>query len=812
MGHLYDDVKVSMRLLMKSKGFALVAILLLACGIGLNMSVFAIANCALFRPMQGVKDPKTLALIGRTQNGSGFDNTSWATYSQLRRGSRLFADLAAFSVRPFSLAVDGRTERLMGGEVSENYFDTVGVKPAFGRLFRRDEGQKAKEDTVAVLSYSYWQAQFGGDRSLVGKSVLVNGHPFTIVGIAEPGFRGHEIRQGDIWVLFPTTALFSGSDEFLQRYDYSMLTMVGRLKSGIDVKATQQEVRAIFDGLQRRFPRELEHQGMRVTAYHPLGQADAREIAIQVFSVFGALCALVLLSVCANLGGVILARALARQREFAIRLSLGAGRWQIIRQMLVEASLLTLSGAALGMTIAVWIGDLFMTSLPFDGFTVSLNLSPDWRALLILVGLCVFSILSFVALPVWQTTRLNLQIVLKGGEGSVVSQKSWAREGLVFVQVFVCVVLLSGAALLGKTLWNLNQVDLRMKPDHLLSVAIHPGLNGYNAPAAKDLFRRLQERLTTMPGVVSATSTAMLPLSGGGIGIGGLHGGSIDKKMPLQSDVSIVGPRYLETMGIPILRGRDIRDSDSANSQQVTVLNETIARKFFGDEEPVGRSIFLIDEGKSRPLLVVGLARDSAYRMLGEEKRSMFFVPAQQQDSSRQTFLVRTKSEPMALLEPVKKVIAELDPNLPIYDIKTMQAQLDSASWPWRAMSIVAVIAGSLAALIAVVGLFGLISWTVTRRIREIGLKMALGADNKVILRETVWRGARSAILAAVSGFAVSLLLAGQLKEFLFGLDPRDPLLFLSLAAGFALVIAAAIFGPARRALRISPLEALRYE
>ncbi len=812
MGHLYDDVKVSLRLLMKSKGFSLVSILLLAFGIGMNMSIFAIANCALFRPMQGVKDPETLALVGRTQNGQGFDNTSWATYAELRKGSHLFADLAAYDMRPFSLAVDGRTERLMGGQVSENYFETLGVKPALGRLFRRDEGQKAKEDTVAILSYSYWQSQFGGDRSLVGKSVVVNGHPFTIIGIAEAGFRGHEIRQGDMWVLLPTTALFSGSDEFMRRYDYSQIVMVGRLQPGVDVKASQQEIKAIFGGVQRRFPRELENQGMRVTPYHPLGQADIREVAIQVFSVFGVLCSLVLLSVCANLGGVVLARALARQREFAIRLSLGAGRWQIIRQMLVEASLLTFPGAALGMMIAIWVGDIFLSSLPIDGFMVSLNLTPDWRALLMLAALCTFSVLSFVALPVWQTTRLNLQIVLKGGEGSVASQRSWAREGLVFVQVFVCVILLSGAALLGKTLWNLNQVDLRMLPDHLLSVAVHPGLNGYKTVAAKDLFRRITERLAAMPGVVSATSTMMLPLSGGGIGIGALHGGNIEKKNPLSSDVSIVGPRYLETLGIPILRGRDIKDSDTANSQQVTVLNETIARRIFGDAEPVGRSIFLMDEGKSRPLLVVGLARDSAYRTLGEEKRSMFFVPAQQQDSSRQNFLVRTKGEPMALLEPVKKAIAEFDPNLPIYDIRTMQAQLDTAAWPWRAMSIVAVIAGSLAALIAIVGLFGLIAWTVTRRIREIGLTMALGADNKVILRETVWRGARSAIFAAVIGFAVSLLLAGQLKEFLFGMNPRDPLLFLSLALGFALVVAAAIFGPARRALRISPLEALRHE
>ncbi len=811
MSALLSDARVSLRLLLKTKGFAVVSILLLAFGIGMNMTLFTIANCALFKPMTGVKHADMLAVVGRTQSGRGFDNTSWATYSDLRKGSQLFSDLAAFDLRPFSLAVDGRTERLMGAEVSENYFDTLGVKPSSGRLFRRDEGQKAGEDPVAVLSHTYWQSHFGSDLTLIGKSVQVNGHPFTIIGIAEKGFRGHEVRQGDLWVLIPTTTLFSNSTDLLNRYDFSLLVMVGRLKPNIDPRAAQREMDALFAGIQKAHPKEMKDQGIRVTPYHPLGQADIRDLAIQVFGVFGVLASLVLLSVCANLGGVVLARAMARQREFAVRLSLGATRFHLMRQMLVEAAMLTIPGALLGLLISAWIGDLFLTSLPIDAFTVQLDTVPDWRSLTVFMALCLFSILSFVTLPLWQTMRSNLQPALKSGENAVGLRKSWVREGLVFVQVFVSVVLLSGAGLLGMTLWNLSSVDLNMKPDHLLSVSINPRLNGYKDAASQDLYTRLQQRLESMPGIVSVSSTAMLPLAGGGLGIGSLYGGAIPKEDPIFSDASVVGPRYLETIGMSLLRGRDFQSSDTKNSQPVVILNQIFARKFFGDQDPIGRYLYLKDEA-IKAMLVVGVAANASYRSIGESPRDMFFVPVRQFDFGQQSFLIRTRYAPLTMLDPVKAAISSLDPNLPVYDPKTMEMQLDQAAWPWRAMGLVAITSSALAALIAFVGLFGLIAWTVARRTREIGLKMALGAANKTILQETIWRGARAAIFAAITGFAFSLLAAGQLSEFLVGVNPRDPLLFLGIAFGFTLVVAAAILAPARRALTISPMEALRYE
>lgn len=812
MGVLYGDAKVSLRLIFKAKGFALVSILLLGLGIGLNMTLFSVANSVLFRPMTGVKEAEGLAMIGRTNNGRGFDNTNWPVYSELRKGSQLFSELAAYDLRAFSLAVDGRTERLSGSEVTENYFSTLGVQPAMGRLFRPDEGQKPGADPVAVLSYSYWKSRFGGDPKLVGKAVRVNGHPFTIIGIAEEGFRGHEIRQGDMWILLPTTTIFSGSDEFMRNFKWSQLLVVGRLKPGVTHSAAQQELQAIFQGLQRRHPVELENRGLRVTQYHPLGQPHIRDLAVRVFGVFGILCSLILLSVCANLGGVVLARALARQREFAIRLSLGAGRWQLVRQMLVEAMLLTVPGALLGLVLASWTGDVFLSSLPVDGFTVKLDLSPDWRSLSVFAALNLFSLLSFVTPPMWQSLRVSLQPMLKGGEGSVSAQSSWIREALVFVQVFACVVLLCGAALLGKTLWNLNQVDLNMKPDHLLSVAIHPGLNGYKTVATKALFSRVQQGIEALPGVVSATSSAVLPLSGREVGLGPVHGGKLMQQQAFPFAVNLVGPRYFETMGIPLLRGRDIDASDLENSQKVAVINQAMAEQFFGESEAVGKSIFLESDAVLQPLLVVGIAANSSFRDLSETPKPMYFVPVQQYDFKQQSFLIRTHGDPLSLLESVRKTIAGFDPNLPLFEVKTMEDQVESAAWPWKAMSLVSVAASGIAAAIAFVGLFGVIAWTVARRTREIGLKLALGASSSSILRETIWRGARSAILASGIGLGFSLLAAGQLGEFLVGVDPHDPLIFLSIAIGFTLVIALAVFAPARKALHISPMDALRHE
>jgi predicted permease len=808
-----NDATAAVRSLGKSKGFALAAILLLTLGIALNLTVFGIANSALFQAQPGVRDPKSLALIGRTDNGRGFDNTSWAAFEELRNGARLFEGIAASDPKPFAFGYGPSTVRVMGASVSSNYFAVLGVKALQGRVLDPSLGWTPGKDKHVVLSHRFWMNELGGDAKYVNAEVTVNGQPFTVIGVAEPGFRGHElVRNADMWVATPAIQGGALTSPFYTRADFSALTMVGRLRNGVSRRAGEQELQAIFDGFRRKHAKEIEGQGVVANAYTPLANAEIEDIATKVFAVFGALTGLVLLSVCANLAGLVLARSVARQRETAIRLSLGASRWDVIRQMLAEGFALALPAGALGLLLSFWIGEFYLQGLHVDAFRVDLNLTPTALSYAYLAGLLCFAVLSFTFFPAWQATRLDLETALRAGGAAIGGTRTWMRESLVFVQVFVSVLLLAGAALLGQTLLHLSGVDTRMKPDHLLTLAVEPGQSTATQEKQQQFFVQLRERILAIPGVLEASSMAMPPLAGGGMGLGRIHGGSIEKAKATGSDSNIVGPRFFETVGMPILRGRGIGEQDTAKAQRVAVLNETLARRMFGDADAIGQTLYLTDEAEPVAYTVVGLVADGRYRDLTEKPRTMFYVSSQQVPFGRQHLAIRTQGDPLALVEPVRRAVASLDPNLPVFDVKTMETRVSEAALPWKILSMAAIGSGTIAALIAAVGLVGLIAWNVARRTREIGLKLALGAPAGRLLGEVLLRGLRVSLVALLCGLAVAYAVAPLLGEYLFRVNPRAPGLYLGIALGVAMALGLAAWIPARRSTLISPMEALRHE
>jgi predicted permease len=808
-----SDVKAAVRSLAKAKGFVLVAILLLTLGIALNVTVFGIANSALFETQPGVRNPESLVLVGRTDNGRGFDNTSWLAYTELRKGAQLFETLAAHDVQPFSLSAGGNTIRVMGAPVSPNYFAALGVKAAAGRLLDPAAGWAPGRDEFVVVSHRFWMNQLGGDLKYVNGAVRLNGRPFTIIGVAEPEFRGHElVRKADVWVALPTAQGGSLNDPIFNDPDFSVTTMVGRLKPGASRRAAEEEAQAIFARLREKHPRQLAGQSVKANPYMPLGDENIADVAAKALATFGVLTGLVLLTVCANLAGLVLARSMARQRETAIRLSLGATRWDVCRQMLAEGLILAFPAALFGLLLSSWLGDVYLQGLQVDAFTVDLNMTPTWRTWAYLSGLMLFAVLSFTAFPAWQASRVGWDTALRSGGASIGSQKTWMRETLVFVQVFVSVILLAAAVLSGKTVLNLARVDTRMKPDHSLTMAVEPGQTGASNDAQQRFSTELRERVAALPGVVEASSMAMPPLTGGGMGLGAVYGGQVEKQKAFGSDANVVGARFFETVGMPILRGRGITAQDTEKAPPVAVLNQSLARRLFGEQEAIGQTLYIDERPRPVAYSVVGIVADGLYRDLNERPRTMFYLAAPQMPMGRIHLAIRTRGNPLEMVEAVRGAVAALNPNLPVFDIKTMETRIEEAALPWRVMSAVAVGSSIVASLIAATGLIGLIAWSVARRTREIGLKLTLGAPNAKILRETLLRGVRVSMIGMACGIAAAVALAGFVEEYLFQVEPRDPALYLAIAAGGALSLLLAAWLPARRAVRISPMEALRHE
>jgi predicted permease len=814
-----QDLRYAVRLLVRNPLFALTAVASLAIGIGANTTIFTVANALLFRPPAGIVDPGRLVDIGRSQDGEGFDNGSYPNYLDIRTRSTAFDGVYAYRLgaEPMSLGGQDGAERVFGSMVTLNYFSVLGARAVIGRVFSAIDSEQAGAAPIAVLSHSFWLRRFNGDSAVIGQTIRLNGRAFTVIGVAPPEFKGTSVLTCDLWV--PITMIGDVSP----RRSASLLTsrasvwllMGGRLKEGVSITQAQAELTAIGGALEREFPAENRGKGLRVAAPSPIPGNGAPVAAF--FAVLTGIVSIVLAIACANVAGVLLARATSRRREIAVRLAIGAGRWRLVRQLLVESMLLFLIGGAVGLALARVMTSLLVSLLPALPLPVDLALPLELRAVVFTIGLSMVAALLAGIAPALQASRAevveDLKADLLGGPG-----RQRLRNAFVVGQVAFSIVLVVAAALFAKALNKAATIDPGFDPRGLELASLDLSLAGYTEETGPVFARELIQRVRQLPGVDSAALAAMVPLGNGGMGLGGLAltGADATARRFLDADWNVVTPGYFAAMRMPLQSGRDFTDADRGGSPAVVIVNETAARRWWPNQDPIGKTLLQQVGTRAQPdatrtLLVVGVARDSKYRDLGELPRTFVYVPIAQQFLPRTTIIARSANGQRLAME-IRALIVRLNPNLPIVQAQTFENFSAVGLVPQRVAASVSGSLGLVGLLLAALGIYGVTAYMVASRTREIGVRVALGARPSAVVRMVLRQGMGLALWGAAIGLALAAAVSRLLGSLLFGVAPVDPLAFGGSALLFVLIGLVACFVPARRAARVDAMQALRHD
>jgi putative ABC transport system permease protein len=827
---LASDLRFAARMLVKSPGFSAVIVLTLGLGIGANTAIFTLLDQVMLRPLP-VAAPQELVLLdgpgtfsGHTENDHTF---SYPMYLQLRdHGGDAFSALFARFPADATLGWRGRTERVQVEAVSGNYFEALGVRPVVGRAFTPDDDRTPGGHPLVMLTHGFWTRRFASDPGVVGQSLSVNGQPMTVIGVTPESFQGIEVgRVVDLFLPVTMKAALTPTWDELADWRSRWLNVFGRVPSGrsreqalaaVNVayaQALQEDVKTLAHfSAQRR----AEFLAKKI-AFLPgaAGVSGLREQVTTPLVVLMGMVGLVLTIACANVANLLMARATARQKEVAIRLSLGASRGRLVRQLLVESVVLALLGAAAGALLATWTGDLLLRALPFENATRVLHSEPDLRVGLFTLVVSVVTGIVFGLAPALQLTRPGVAGTLKDEAASVIGGAAGRlRRGLVVAQVALSLLLLVGAGLFARSLYNLRVLDPGFRAERLVVFSLDPALSGYDEAHVQAFAVRLQEELRGVPGVANAAPTTSSLMSNSvwsrTVKIEGRERKEGEDWNP---QTAAVAPGFMDTIGFKVVAGRDFAPTDGATSPKVVVVNEAFVRYYLDGANPIGRRI-----GWGRPtdtfeLEIVGVVKDARINNMRDEVPRMVYVPLAQQDRvSGFAFYVRTSLPEAAVIPAVRQATARLDPQIPIYDLKTMQTEISESLFVERMVALLSAAFGLLATLLAAVGLYGVMSYSVARRTREIGIRLALGAPRErvlgMVLREVGQLGAWGVGLGLPLALALSRLLSAQL----FGLPPHDPLTLLAATALLACVTLLAGLVPARRAMRVDPMLALRYE
>jgi macrolide transport system ATP-binding/permease protein len=812
---LVQDVRFGIRMLRKSPTFTMAAVLALGLGVGANTTVFTWLKAVLLAPLPGVTEGDRLVTLSSARGEAQGYSTRYGDYLYFREHSRVFAGLAAYELAPVNLAGDGKPEIALAGLVTADYFSTLGVRPALGRFFRPEEGQGVGAHPVAVLSYALWRRLFAagsrGEAPTPRQTVSLDRHPYTVIGVAPADFMGSYggIAQ-DLWVpITQEPQLVAGGDLITTgRYP---VQITGRLKPGVTLARVQAEL----DVLSRRQAQvDPKLAGWREVAF-PLARAQ-RGFTSSLLPVVEALMAVVgvvLVIACLNVANLLLARALARRREITIRLALGAGRGRLVRQMLAESLLLAALGGAAGEGIAALAARALPALLPPLGVPLGFNLAVDSQVLGFTALIAIVTIFVFGLLPAVQASRVETSDALKDDSAAVTTGRrhSALRHGLVVVQLGLSLTSLIAAGLVGKSLLRSLAQPPGFAPDNLLLTSFDLFMGGYDQQRGSELYRELLDRVRALPGVQSASLTdyAPLGLSGGGNLAPVRVPGHVARPGEDTSFVlDAVGPRYLRTLGIALAAGRDFDAGDRAGARPVAIVNSTFARQFFPAGTAVGRHV----EVRGIDREVVGVVRDYKYRSLAEDPSPQLLVPFLQDYRAEMILVVRTAGEPLGLLPALRQAVAGLDPGLPLFQTMSFRQRLGSSLFAQRILTELLAALGLLAAVLAAVGLFGVMSYFVGQRPREIGIRMALGARRGEVLWMVLARGFRLVAGGIALGFAAAAAAARLLAGLLPGLGSFEPAVFAGVAAGLAAVALLACYLPAWRAASMEPFAALRHE
>jgi predicted permease len=820
MGTLLQDLRFAFRQLRKAPSFAVTAVLTLALGIGANTAIFSLVNSLLLKPLP-VADPQQLASVGQRQNnGPLFPNFSWPEYKAIREQSRgSFSDVFAHALGLDGFAVEGQQPtRILTGYVSGNFFQGLGLKPAAGRLLLPSEGEVLGSDRVVVLSYDFWKQKFNGDLNVVGRPATIDGHPFTIVGVAPKGFSGvQSFVKISAYIPLSALTLTGTPADQLNSWQNRGFLIYGRLLPGISFKQASSELSVIAQGITRQHP-DVEKKMDMAALPEPslrIPTGDPKTMPIMA-ALFLSLAGMVLLLACVNVANLVLVRATVRGREMAIRSALGAQRSRLIRQMVTESVTLALMGGMMGVILGMWASSALSHIDPHADLPVNLVFDFDWRIFLYSFAIALLAGIVVGIVPALRVAKANVSAVLHEGGRGVTAGRHWMRDGLVVVQISGSLVLLVVAGLFVRSLSAMQTMDFGFKPDHVLNLAIDSNEIGMNDAQTHDLAGNILARLHQVPGVESVSHAGTVPLgylSNGGDTMVIDGAPAAPDPSAFGAGYNIVSPEYFTVMSIDIVRGRTFADSDDTHGRDVAVISESTAKKYWPNQDAMGRT-FRMQSQKDRKLEVVGIVRDAEFQIYGGGKtRSFFYLPYEQHVAGNSLMLIQLKTagDALDLASTVEKAIHELAPELPVFQVQTMRQALYTLNGLllFQIGATVAAIIGCLGLALAVIGLYGVVSYAVSRRTHEIGLRIALGASRSAVFRMIY----RQSVVIVAAGVGIGLVLAfivAQAAGSFVVVSVRDPATYAVVSFVLALAALGSCYLPARRAMAVEPMVALR--
>ena len=812
METLIKDIRYAIRSLMKRPGSTAIAVVTLALGIGANATIFSVVNGLLLRPLAGVEQPERLVGIYTSDFSSGrYGNSSYQDYLDFRQQANAFTDLAAYHSGVLNLVGAEGSERLRGAYVTSNYFDVLGVRARLGRTLTSSDDQPANANPV-VISHALWQRQFGADPGIVGRPVTLNNRAYTVVGVTAESFQG--LRMGaEPELLMPLT-----QETKAEARGNRGLGITGRLRDDVTIEQAQAQITAIANRLAAAYPETnmgtlAQPDAPRPMSVVPEGRISpkAQEGVRLVSTLLLVVVGLVLLIACANVANLLLAWASARRREIAIRLALGASRARLVRQLLTESLLLALLGGAAGLCVGLWTADLIPGFFP-PGEMSGIDLSLDWRVLAFTAVVTLVTGVLFGLAPALQSSRPDVVSSLKDEKGRARGRmRLGLRNVLVTAQIAISVLLLIGAGLFLRSLRSAVQFDPGFESQHLLLASLNSEGSQMNDAQQQSFYQRLIERVSSQPGVRSASLTMVVPIGGGGQRRNILlEGYEPQPNEDTELNTNVVGLNYFNTLGIPLVQGREFTTDDRTGRPGVVVVNEELAQRYFPGQSVVGKRLRTDSEGPY--LQIVGVVRTAKYRDLRETPLPFIYIPLAQEMQPNMTLLVSTVGDPAPMVPAMRKELQEVDKNVPVYAVKTMTEQIEAALSADRMTAVLLGIFGAAALLLATVGLYGVMSYSVAQRTHEIGIRMALGAQTLDVLRLVVKNGMTLSLIGLAIGLAAAFAFTRIMASFLFEVTPTDAMTYAIVSVGLLGVALLACYIPARRATKVDPLVALRYE
>jgi len=811
MSTLLQDFRYGVRVLLKSPGFSIIAILTLALGIGANSTIFSWINSTVLNPVPGVANTAVLAELAAGKEGDP-SPISYPDYVDLRDHNRSLANLMVFSLWQIDLTGNAKPQRVWGELASANYFDTLGVRPFLGRTFLPAEGTRPGGAPVVVLSYELWQTHFGSDRSIIDKTIQINKHPYTVIGVASPLFQGTQTGvRADLWLPVVMAQQFVGDQDLLRDRKVDWLMSIARMKPGVMREQAQTDLNNLYGQIAKEYPDA--HRGTSVATLYPMWRAPwgANYYLRTILFLLMAISGVVLLLACANVANLLLVRSVSRRREMAIRLSIGATRWRLVRQLLAESLILATCGGGIAMLLTLWTSGMFGDFIPPSSIPVYMNYHADRAVLFATMVVSLLTGVFFGILPALRSSSLQPVTVLKEESGSASGGRRKARLSsvLVVAQIAMSLLLLVCAGLFIRSFRLEQNFNPGFNPQGVLLESYDLGAVGYSKNSGMEFHRQLLAKLDAIPGVKSAALASWIPMS---MNISEVNV-DVEGYVPqlhesMKTDVADVSPEYLRTMQISLIAGREFMVSDTDKSQLVAMVDQEFVRRYWPSQDAIGKRVR--QDGKW--YTVVGVTSNFDNDHLGQKPKPFVYFPLFQDYTPLAAIHLRVSGNPLAYVSAAENAVHSLDADLPLSDVATLQSRIELNTTTQRIGGIFVGGFGILALILAAVGVYGVLAYTTRQRTHELGIRIALGAEPRGIFAMVLRQGAMLAFVGIAIGLAASFLLTRALTKELFGVSPTDPLTYAGVAILLLAVALLACYIPARRAMRTDPMVALRHE